>query len=131
MTTDAQIDSILGKLRVMWKVNRDMTLASVLWEAKAYSDNPSRTLEDADNHDLEQGIDRYITQERRDHPERFAQANKESLEEQNQRAIVTSEKPKYPGKDADPAVLKVYRQALLSYARNKKKLSPSKDEAKT
>jgi hypothetical protein len=133
MISDAQIHSLLGKLAVMWRVNRDKTIADMLWEAKGLSDNPSRPLENADNHDIEQGIDRYITQERRDHPDRFAQANKESLEEHNKNIIVsaTTEKPKYPGKDAAPEVLKEYRQANIAYARSQKKLSPSKDEDKT
>ena len=126
MITDQKISTIFGKLKEVWKVNRDKTLADILWEIKGLCDNPSRSLEDMDTIDLEVGTDRYLTQEKRDHPDRFVTAMRESELEKKEAVKLAEVKDslrpkKIDFKTATDEEKKKYRQEVVAYARTMKK----------
>src|SRR3972149_4880035 len=89
--TDQKISTFLGKLKQVWRVNRLKPLGSVLHEIATLCDNPYTDVSDMDHNMLEQGADRFLVQEHRDHPDRFVQADKESEEELNKTKTILEE----------------------------------------
>ena len=116
--TDQKMSTFLGKLKQVWRVNRKTSLGMILQEIKTLCDNPYTEISDLDNIMLEQGADRYLVQEHRDHPERFVQADKESTEEVEKfKAVVEEQKNKKPFKQMTPEEKKAFRVANIKRAR--------------
>ncbi len=116
--TDQKISTFLGKLKQVWRVNRFRPLGQILQEVKTLCDNPYTEVSDMDHIMLEQGADRFLVQEHRDHPERFAQADKETEEELGKLKVVLDEqKNKKPFKDMTPEEKKTFRVANIKRAR--------------
>ena len=124
--TDQKISTFLGKLKQVWRVNRLKPLGSVLHEIATLCDNPYTDVSDMDHNMLEQGADRFLVQEHRDHPDRFIQADTESKEEQDKLAKVIEEKAaieknKKSFKDMTPEEIKAFRVENIRKAREIKK----------
>ena len=119
--TDQKISTFLGKLKQVWRVNRLMPLGTILHEIKILCDNPYTDVADMDHTMLEQGADRYLVQERRDHPERFIQADEESQKEQEENKVELEKKNK-PFKELSPEEQKEWRRENLKKAREAKAL---------
>ena len=116
--TDQKISTFLGKLKQVWRVNRLRPLGQVLQEIKTLCDNPYTEVSDMDHVMLEQGADRFLVQEHRDHPERFVQADKETEKELNKlKAVLDEQKNKKPFKDMTPEEKKAFRVANIKRAR--------------
>ena len=119
--TDQKISTFLGKLKQVWRVNRLKPLGVILHEIKILCDNPYTDVSDMDHIMLEQGADRYLVQERRDHPERFIQADEESQKEQEENKVELEKKNK-PFKELSPEEQKEWRRENLKKAREAKAL---------
>ena len=121
--TDQKISTFLGKLKQVWRLNRLTPLGVILQEIKGLCDNPYTEVTDLGDDMLEQGADRYLVQERRDHPERFIQALKETQEEENRiKAILIEKENKKPFKEMTPEEKKAFRIENLKKAREIKRL---------
>jgi uncharacterized membrane-anchored protein len=116
--TDQKISTFLGKIKQVWRINRLRPLGQILQEVKTLCDNPYTEVSDMDHVMLEQGSDRYLVQEHRDHPDRFIQADKESEEELGKLKVVLDEqKNKKSFKDLTPEEKKAFRVANIKRAR--------------
>lgn len=115
---DQKISTFLGKLKQVWRVNRKTSLGMILQEIKTLCDNPYTEISDLDNNMLEQGADRYLVQEHRDHPDRFIQADLETTaEEAETKRKIEAAKAKKPFKEMTPEEKKTFRVANIKRAR--------------
>jgi hypothetical protein len=119
--TDQKISTFLGKLKQVWRVNRKTPLGQILQEIKTLCDNPYSEVSDIDNNMLEQGADRFLVQEHRDHPERFIQADKETAEEETKmKEHMEEQSKKKPFKEMTPEEQKAFRVENVRKAREAK-----------
>lgn len=116
--SDQKISTFLGKLKQVWRVNRKTSLGMILQEIKTLCDNPYTEISDLDNNMLEQGADRYLVQEHRDHPDRFVQAELETTAEEAEAKLkIEQAKTKKPFKEMTPEEKKTFRVANIKRAR--------------
>ena len=121
--TDQKISTFLGKLKQVWRVNRLMPLGTILHEIKILCDNPYTDVSDMDHTMLEQGADRYLVQERRDHPDRFTKADEESkMETEIVKKEIEEKKNVKLFKDMTPEEQKAWKIENLKKAREAKAL---------
>lgn len=115
---DQKISTFLGKLKQVWRVNRKTSLGMILQEIKTLCDNPYTEISDLGNDMLEQGADRYLVQEHRDHPERFVQADLETTAEEAETKLkIEQAKAKKPFKEMTQEEKKTFRVANIKRAR--------------
>jgi hypothetical protein len=98
-------------LRECWRINRNMTLATLIDEIKMHSDNPYRNSYDATDGDLMLGAERYLLVEHRDHPEKFDTATQEETDETERLSKVIA------FKDMTPEEKTIRRREIIAQAR--------------